>query len=369
MIASAIQDFTTQLHDTRLGDYPWAEWFVGSMIDFLTGPLTGLRTRSYWPELAAALCIAAIVFIVRDRRPGERVGAFLRYCFPRRMFLHQSTWVDCQLIIANHFISPLINITWRLNTVWMTGGLLAGMVWAFGPAPHAYAWTAPMIVVFTIVYALAEDFGYYVFHLLSHRVPWMWAFHKVHHSAETLQVFANVRVHPVEVVMTGPFKAAAASLVMAPAVYFGPGDAPFATILGINLMVAFYGLVGAQLHHCHIWLSWGPVLEHVFISPAQHQIHHSAAPRHWNRNMGGNFALWDWMFGTLYVPKSREALAFGLGGDSGQPHPTLLAAYLEPFWSILPLRVRLLPIAGRIFPWAPVVGDPGHMKPAGSSPD
>jgi sterol desaturase/sphingolipid hydroxylase (fatty acid hydroxylase superfamily) len=340
MIAAYIDWLKAALHASALGQYPWPDWFVASVIDFLTGPFTGLRTRTYWPEVVAAVVIAGIVYVARDRRKGGKATDFLGYLFPRAMFIHPSTWVDCKLILANNFVTPAINISWRLGTPLFIGLLLGGMVSVFGPAPHNLEWSATTIILYTILWGLADDFGYYVFHLLSHRVPWMWAFHRVHHSAQTLQVFANVRVHPVEIVMTGPFKAAASALVMAPALYFGTGEAPFATILGINLMSAFYGLVGAQLHHSHIWISWGRVLEHVFISPAQHQIHHSIAPRHWNRNMGGNFAMWDWMFGTLYVPREREELAFGLGDAVGQPHPTLLAAYLEPFWAIAPLRLR-----------------------------
>ncbi len=355
MIAAYIEQFKAALHDTVIGDHAWLEWFIGSVIDFLTSPLTGLRTRSYWPELVCAVIIAALVFAMRDRRPGQGTGAFLRYLFPRAMFLHQSTWVDCKLIVANHFVTPVINIAWRLGTPLFVGAIVAGLTVVFGPPPRLFAWSATTIVVFTILWGLAADFGYYVFHLLSHRVGWMWAFHKVHHSAETLQVFANVRLHPVETVLTGPFTAAAAALVIGPAIYLGPGDTPFATILGINLMAAFYGLVGAQLHHCHIWISWGRTVEHVLVSPCMHQIHHSTDPRHWNRNMGGNFALWDWMFGTIYIPHGREELTFGLGGGTAQPHPTLTAAYLEPFWAILPGRHRLVPwlpgAVRRAMPW------------------
>ena len=349
MVSDAVGQLSASLHGTVLGQYPWLEWFIRSVIDFLTGPLTGQRTRSYWPELVAALVIAALVFMIRDRLPGQRAGAFLRYCFPRPVFIHQSTLVDCKLTAANHFVAPLLNITWRLNSAMFTGVLVAGLTFLFGPPPHWFTWSASVMVLFTILCALADDFGYYLFHLLAHRVPWLWAFHRVHHSAETLQVVANVRVHPVELMLTPPFKSAGLSLVLAPAIYLGPGDAPLATIFGINLMVVFYGLIGAQLHHSHIWLSWGPVLEHILISPAQHQIHHSTAPRHWNKNMGGNFALWDWMFGTLYVPRTREDLTFGLGGGR-QPHPTLLAAYLEPFWSIMPARGHAESLARRIFP-------------------
>lgn len=342
------------LHATVVGQSPLLEQLLDSVLDFLTGPITGLRTRSYWPELVAALALAGLVFLLRERQAGQGVRGFLGYCFPRRMFLHRSTWVDCQLIVVNHFLASLFNLTWRFNTALFTTALLGGLGWVFGPPPQALAWTGTTLVLLTILFAMAEDFGYYVFHLAAHRIGWLWAFHKVHHSAETLTVFANVRVHPVELALTGPFKAVAGALVMAPALYLFAGNADFTTILGMNLMAAFFGLVGSQLHHSHIWISWGSALEHVLISPAQHQIHHSTAPRHWNRNLGGNFALWDWMFGTLYVPLGREDIRFGLGDGVVQPHPNVLAAYVVPFLELLPSRERLAGLAARIRqPYAP----------------
>ena len=67
---------------------------------------------------------------------------------------------------------------------------------------------------------------------------------------------------------------------------------------------------GATLHHSHIWLTYGRMLEHVFISPAQHQVHHSTDPQHYDRNFGTMLALWDWLFGTLYVIKGKEKITF-----------------------------------------------------------
>jgi sterol desaturase/sphingolipid hydroxylase (fatty acid hydroxylase superfamily) len=54
--------------------------------------------------------------------------------------------------------------------------------------------------------------------------------------------------------------------------------------------------------------------------------------QHWDKNMGFIFAFWDWMAGTLYAPKAREELTFGLGTeeDGGKWH-SLRALYFLPF--------------------------------------
>jgi len=104
---------------------------------------------------------------------------------------------------------------------------------------------------------------------------------------------------------------------------------------GVNAVYVVFNILGANLRHSHIWLDYGPIVDRLLISPAQHQIHHSRAPEHRDRNLGEIFAVWDWMFGTLYVPRQREQLEFGLSDLSGapieQPHGTFKAALLRPF--------------------------------------
>ena len=74
------------------------------------------------------------------------------------------------------------------------------------------------------------------------------------------------------------------------------------------------------------------MLNRVLNSPAQHQIHHSDAPRHFNRNFGVNLSLWDWMFGTLYVTRSQpEHLHFGTGEQDRQRYLTVYSLIVTPF--------------------------------------
>ncbi|MDP2356719.1 MAG: sterol desaturase family protein [Beijerinckiaceae bacterium] len=83
---------------------------------------------------------------------------------------------------------------------------------------------------------------------------------------------------------------------------------------------------------------WGRIL----LSPAHHQVHHSVDPKHHNRNMGACLAIWDWLFGTLYVPaREREVSKFGLGDEVTEPHDAV-AALFEPIYRtadyLLPAR-------------------------------
>jgi sterol desaturase/sphingolipid hydroxylase (fatty acid hydroxylase superfamily) len=98
-----------------------------------------------------------------------------------------------------------------------------------------------------------------------------------------------------------------------------------------NIILVFFIHVYVHLQHSHVWISFTDVLGRIFVSPAHHQVHHSADPKHFNRNFGSCPALWDWMFGTLYVPgKEREKLIFGVAPDRFPAH-TITGELVAPF--------------------------------------
>ena len=157
----------------------------------------------------------------------------------------------------------------------------------------------------------------------------------MHHSAEVLTPLTLYRKHPVYDLLGTLLRGLLIGITTGVVLYAFFGKVNVYVIGGANLVYCAFNFVGSNLRHSHVWLSYGPVLERVFISPAQHQIHHSRAMRHRDRNYGEVFALWDWMFGTLYVPRERETLEIGLADAAGnalpQPHGSLRAALLVPF--------------------------------------
>ena len=143
------------------------------------------------------------------------------------------------------------------------------------------------------------------------------------------------RKHPVYIVISMLIRGFILGSVQGVMLYLFVGEVDLLTIGSVNAGYFVFHVVGSNLRHSHIWLSYGRVLEHILISPAQHQIHHSSNVKHHNKNYGEVFAIWDMMFGTLYVPNSYEDLDYGLADAQGikidQPHPTLHTAILHPF--------------------------------------
>ena len=228
--------------------------------------------------------------------------------------------------------------------------VVAGM----GRGAEEATWHPALVAVLV---ALVNDFGVYWVHRWHHRVPTIWSFHAVHHSAEVLTPVTVYRKHPVYDVVSQLVRSLLIGLLQGLVLALLIGKVEMTVIAGTNVVYVLFNLAGSNLRHSHLWLRYGAVIEHVLISPAQHQIHHSRAVQHKDTNYGEIFAVWDWMFGTLYVPAGREALEFGLSDDTGaaieQPHGSLTQALLIPFrdsWRAMSPRKRKAIIRAGIEP-------------------
>ncbi len=291
-------------------------------------------SRFFLPYLLVGFVIAAIVFAANRKQMGDAgKQSTLRYLFDPRVYFNQSSLVDLKVTFANRLFAPFLAIFQRgaifVSAYWVAS-LFTDMTVEQPSPDHGLM----LLSALTVVIMLSSDFTTYWVHRLHHELPALWPFHRLHHSAEALTPLTFARKHPVydltralsNIAVVGPVQGLVFGL-------FGVSDA--VTILGVNIVTAVFFWSGANLRHSHVWVSYGPVLNRIFISPAQHQIHHSCAARHHDTNYGEIFALWDWMFGTLYNPKGFEALEFGVADADGnrikQLHPTLKDAYLEPF--------------------------------------
>ena len=80
-----------------------------------------------------------------------------------------------------------------------------------------------------------------------------------------------------------------------------PGVRPF-TLLNGNILTMMFLLTYGHLRHSHMWIAFTGIAGRILQSPAHHQLHHSANPAHFDKNLGFALALWDWAFGTLAIP-------------------------------------------------------------------
>lgn len=312
--------------------------------------------RIYAVYLLGAVLLAVVVFAVRYRRQLRRSpGRLFRYLFSPRIWWHPSARLDYQLLFINPVIQTGLTAILGLSLVpiaiWVSDGLDAG----FGPARPDLS-PATVTALFTLALFVADDFTRFLLHWLMHKVPMLWAIHRVHHSAEVLTPITIYRVHPLESFFYSLRLVLTQGVVLG-VFFYGFGMRLSAwEVAGANAITYCLNLAGANLRHSHVWLSFGPWLEYLFISPAQHQIHHSEQPEHFDRNFGAFLAIWDGLFRSLYrAAGQRRPSGFGLGRGQGNPHRRLHQAYVEPLvgmvCSIRPAAWRRL---GRAMPTSPV---------------
>ena len=192
-----------------------------------------------------------------------------------------------------------------------------------------YLWLIPYF--FTVSYFVLDDLTKFITHALMHRIPLLWEIHKTHHSARVLTPITIFRTHPLEGVIFVVRSALTQGIVIALFYYIYGNNITLVTILGANLMSFWFHLLGSNLRHSHIWINYWNWLEKIFISPAQHQIHHSIKKEHHNKNFGVTFAIWDYVFGTLCTSRDNEVSKFGITENEHKYEQNIFYLYVSPF--------------------------------------
>lgn len=307
----------------------------GQMVSLLSYPFDPSR-RIYLAYLLGSLVMALIwIAIAIARKDSLRAKQLWHRMTSPAIWWHRSARLDYQLLIVN----PIV----RVALMAFVGVSLVPIALATESLLEDYIgdvslpWSSIQITAaYTILLFIADDFTRFLLHWLMHKVPWLWSIHRLHHSAEVMTPFTVYRIHPFESLLYSLRMIATQGVILG-LFFFGFGmQLSVWEIAGANLFTYLFNLAGANLRHSHVWISWGPWLERIFISPAQHQIHHSNDPLHFDRNLGAFLAIWDGLFGTLLVARGQVVKEFGLQRGTPSPHRNLLQAYLEP--CLHPLR-------------------------------
>lgn len=246
------------------------------------------------------LFLSAVVsfgFLVLVFRPLEML-------FPAKAgqkFFRPAWWLDLCFFFGQYLLwSGLVFGALLVFRTWLDGVIPS----AFRAAVAAQPWWLQAVEVIVL-----SDFVIYWGHRLQHRVPLLWRFHKVHHSAEHLDWLAAHREHPLDTIYT-------VGLINLPAFVLG---FPLATIAGL---IAFRGIWAIYIHS-NVRLPLGP-LRMLIGAPELHHWHHDK-----DRN-AGNYAnispLMDLLFGTYRCP-DHEPESFGIRETSPR---TYLGHMLEP---------------------------------------
>jgi sterol desaturase/sphingolipid hydroxylase (fatty acid hydroxylase superfamily) len=166
---------------------------------------------------------------------------------------------------------------------------------------------------------LAIDFVNYVGHRFQHGLPWLWRFHRVHHSDPRLDASSSLRFHPIEAFVEVSYQSIAVLL-------FG---------IELDAVILFDTVLLTLLYVQHANVDWPERLDRfgrlVFVTPDVHHVHHSREPRYTDSNFADLFTLWDRVLGTYREAPDRRRIAYGLAEFDSERHQTVKGMTMTPF--------------------------------------
>ncbi len=178
----------------------------------------------------------------------------------------------------------------------------------------------PVWLEMTLAFILL-DFAIYLQHVISHRVPLFWRFHKVHHTDRDLDATSAVRFHPIEIILSMLYKCGLVILM---------GPAAIAVLIFEIVLNA-----SAIFNHSNlrIPLSIDRVLRAVIVTPDMHRVHHSVIQSETNSNYGFNLSIWDKVCRTYkeQPQQGHEGMTIGLSEYQNSAPAKLVWSLKLPF--------------------------------------
>ncbi len=253
-------------------------------------------TRPHWQNyLYWLIGVSLLFFLIEIVAPWRKDQKKFRKDF----------WLDLFYVFFNFFLFSLVIYNAASDVVvTLFNNLLASVGITNLVSIEISSW--PVWVQLLLLFVL-RDFIHWNVHRLLHRVPFLWEFHKVHHSVEELGFAAHLRFHWMENV-----------------VYQALQYVPLAMIgFGIDdyFVVYMAALAIGHFNHSNITVPLGP-LRYLLNNPQMHIWHHAAD---WPQghphgiNFGLSLSLWDYLFGTAVIPHDGRDIKLGFPGSERFP--------------------------------------------------
>lgn len=282
-------------------------------MDFFSLLFFDTASRFYWLYLIGSLIFAVTLLKLQGRNPWLDLRALASI----PLWSSRSSLVDLQWFSLNYVIKTLLFGPFLVSQYTVALWFNRLFYESFG-AGNFFFWNELNVAItLTVTLFIIDDFSRFATHTLYHKVPFLWRFHAIHHSAAALTPLTFYRIHCVELFINSLRSVLVTGFVSGVFIYLFTARIGLVDILGVNLFIFCFNLLGANLRHSPVWLGYGR-FEYFLISPAQHQIHHSAAESHIDKNMGSALAVWDYWFGSLLLSRNQTVEQFGVVGHSGE---------------------------------------------------
>jgi len=266
-------------------------------------------SRTPWWRVLAPLVVGGTFLVLtalERRRPLRRVRE-AKWRHVSRNIVFAGAAAATVNLLERPVVEPLTNVVERRRC-----GLL-------------YVWRlpAPLHLILAVVLL---DYTMYVWHVLTHRVAWLWRFHLVHHVDRDLDASTALRFHAGELALSVPWRAMQIAAIGVP---------PDALRLWQNLL-----LLSIMFHHSNVEL---PIdverfVARLVVTPRIHGIHHSSVPEETHANWSSLLTVWDYLHGTLRLDVPQQAITIGVPAYPTPADVTLANSFALPFGAQRPWR-------------------------------
>lgn len=241
---------------------------ISELIDTISGYFLNMSNAEKYSMLI--IFAVAILFVILERiYPYTKGQKVLREGFFDDLALYT---------IAQSYILSIIIFSFIISYIDETTGLSRLKLFANVPV-----WI--QLIFFTITH----DIYIYFMHRWQHSNKWLWRIHEAHHSPKKVDWLSGSRSHALEILINQ-------TVEFAPIILLG---SPPEVIAYKGLISAVWGM---YIHsNLNVKTGW---LQKIINGPEMHRWHHSTGKGR-NRNFATKFAIWDWVFGTAYLPETK----------------------------------------------------------------
>ena len=165
----------------------------------------------------------------------------------------------------------------------------------------------------------AMDYGFYLWHVATHRVPLLWRFHRVHHVDPDMDMSTAIRFHFVDMIVSLPWRLVQVRL---------SGITPAA----LDVWQRFFSL-SILFHHSNWALpqGWDERLSWLLTTPRMHGIHHSVVRAERDSNWSSGVSVWDRLHGTFRRLPPPGAITIGVDDAHATDDIAIRPALAAPF--------------------------------------
>ncbi len=165
----------------------------------------------------------------------------------------------------------------------------------------------------------AMDYGFYLWHIATHKVPFLWRFHRIHHLDPDMDASTAMRFHAADMLVSLPWRLVQVRLA---------GVSPKSLALWrhfFNFSILF--------HHSNLRLpgKWDERLANVLTTPKMHGIHHSNVREERDSNWTSGLSFWDRLHGTFRQDVPQRDLVIGVSDPAAEEDEILENTLTAPF--------------------------------------